>query len=361
MPTTYSSILLFFLFQVPFSLLDWRLLANLNPRYMKAIHLHNYGSEHLRYEEVPSPQTGPGQVLVRVHAASVNQIDAGKASGAARYLFPLTFPWIPGGDFAGTVEMVGAGVTDWQPGTDVYGTCEAVGNLPAYGGTYAEYIVVPAANLAVKPATLSFAEAAAVPIAALTAWQALQATQLQAGQTILIHGGAGPVGGFAVQFAHLLGARVLATASAQDLDFVRSLGAQEAIDYHTTPFETVLHQVDAVLDVVGGDTQQRSFDVLKSGGYLIATNQPPSPDEAARYGVHAQMVHMHNSGDELAHFARLLDAGTLRVDVARTYPLAQAGLAWADSARHLPPRPGAPAGPPVAAPKVHGKIVLEVG
>lgn len=328
---------------------------------MKAISLQAYGFEHLRYGDVPSPQVGPGQVLVRVRAASVNQIDAGKASGAVRALFPLTFPWIPGGDFAGTVETVGAGITGWEPGTAVYGTCEAVGDLPAYGGAYAEYIVVPAANLAIKPATLSFTEAAAVPIAALTAWQALQATQLQAGQTILIHGGAEPVGGFAVQFAHQLGARVLATASPDDLAFVRSLGAHEAIDYHATRFETVAHHVDAVLDVVGGDTQQRSFAVLKPGGYLIATNQQPSPDEAARNGVHAQMVHMYNSGDELAHFARLLDAGTLRVDVARTYPLAQAGLAWADSARHLPPRPGAPASPPVAAPKVHGKIVLEVG
>ncbi|WP_375419218.1 NADP-dependent oxidoreductase, partial [uncultured Hymenobacter sp.] len=324
---------------------------------MKAIQLHGYGFDQLRYEDIPTPQAGPGQVVVRVRAASVNQIDAGRASGALRQLLPLTFPWTPGGDFAGTVEAVGAGVTSHLPGAEVYGTGAAGGDEPAYGGAYAEYIVVPATTLAAKPQSLSFLEAGAVPIVALTAWQGLQAAHLQAGQTVLIHGGAGAVGAFAVQFAHQQGAKVIATAAAEDLDFVRALGANEVIDYHATRFETVVHQADAVLDLVGGDTQQRSYAVLKAGGYLVATSQPPSPEEAAKHGVHGVMFKFKPSADDLGHIAQLLDQGTLKVDVARTYPLAQAGEAWQDSVRHMPQRAGAPA---VAAPKIHGKIVLEV-
>jgi len=323
---------------------------------MKAIQLPHYGAaDQLRYEEIPTPQAGPGQVLVRVRAASVNPIDSKSASGDMRQLMPLTFPWTPGNDFAGTVAAVGAGVTTLKPGQEVYG------NSPA-GGAYAEYVVAPAAAVAPKPTTLSFAEAASVPVVALTAWQGLmQGGQLQAGQSVLIHGGAGAVGAYAVQFAHQLGAHVLATAAAEDLDFVRSLGADEVIDYHATRFETVAKNVDVVFDLVGGDTQQRSFAVLKPGGYLVATSQPPSPEEAAQHGVHGVMFGMKPSAEDLARVAQQLDAGTLKFDVARTYPLAQAGQAWTDSARHHP-APGAvpAAGPPVAAPKTHGKIVLEV-
>lgn len=319
---------------------------------MKALQLHGYGSaDDLRYEEVPTPQAGPGQVLVRVRAAAVNPLDAKLASGAMRQFMPLAFPWIPGMDFAGTVEAVGAGVTTLPPGTAVYGTSSA-------GGAYAEYLVAQAEAVAPKPASRSFAEAASVPVAALTAWQGLmQAGQLQAGQTVLIHGGAGAVGAYAVQFAHQLGARVIATAAGNDLDFVRSLGADEVIDYRAGRFETVGRTVDVVFDLVGGEVQQRSYAVLKAGGYLVATSQPPSAEEAARHGIHGVMLGMKPSAADLTRVARQLDAGTLQTDVARTYPLAQAGQAWTDSARHHP-APGAAAGPPLPAPKVHGKIVL---
>lgn len=323
---------------------------------MKAIQLHSYGAaDQLRYEEIPTPQAGPGQVLVRVRAASVNPMDSKSASGALRQQFPLTFPWTPGNDFAGAVAAVGAGVTTVKPGQDVYGTSSG-------GGAYAEYVVAQADAVAPKPATLSFAEAAAVPVVALTAWQGLmQGGQLKAGQTVLIHGGAGAVGAYAVQFAHQLGAHVLATAAKEDLDFVRSLGADEVIDYHATRFETVAKNVDVVFDLVGGDTQQRSFAVLKPGGYLVATTQPPSAEEAAQHGVHGVMFQMKPSAEDLARVARQLDTGTLKFDVARTYPLAQAGQAWADSARHRAAPAAAPAaGPLAAAPKTHGKIVLEV-
>ncbi len=164
-----------------------------------------------------------------------------------------------------------------------------------------------------------------------------------------------------MQFAHQLGAKVIATAAAQDLDFVRSLGADEVIDYQTDQFETVAQHVDVVLDLVGGEVQQRSYSVLRAGGYLVATNQPPAPADAARHGVHAAMFRMQTSAADLARFAQQFEAGTLRVDLGRTYPLAQAGLAWADGARHRPQRGAAPAdGPSLAASKTHGKIVLEM-
>ncbi|NML63617.1 NADP-dependent oxidoreductase [Hymenobacter sp. RP-2-7] len=327
---------------------------------MKAIQLLDYGFENLRYADAPTPQAGPGEVLLRLAAASVNQIDAGKASGAMRQFMPLTFPWIPGGDFAGTVEAVGAGVTGFEPGAEVYGTVAAGANTPGYGGAYAQYLAVPASAIAAKPASLTLTEAAAVPVAALTAWQALGSVAgLQAGQRILVHAGAGAVGAFAVQLAHQRGAYVIATAAAEDLDFVRFLGADEVLDYQATRFEEAVKAVDVVLDLVGGDTQARSYQVLQPGGLLVASNQPPSPDEAARHQVRAAMVLMQPSATDLAHLAQLFDAGRLRADLARTYPLEQAGLAWQDMARHSPQRGNAPA-PAVAAPKKHGKIVLTI-
>lgn len=322
---------------------------------MKSIQLPAYGAaDQLRYAEVPTPTAGPGQVLVRVHAASFNPIDTKLAAGYMRQFMPLTFPWVPGNDFAGTVEAVGAGVTTLTPGTEVYG-------LNPAGGAYAEYVVAQADAVAPKPATRSFAEAAAVPVVALTAWQGLtQGGHLQAGQTVLIHGGAGAVGAYAVQFAHQLGARVIATAAAADLDFVRSLGADEVLDYQLGQFETVVKDADMVLDLVGGEVQQRSYAVLKAGGYLVATSQPPAAAEAAKHGVQGVMFQMKPSAEDLRRVAQQLDAGTLRVDVARAYPLAQAAHAWADSARHSAPgAAAAPDGMPLA-PKTHGKIVLEV-
>jgi NADPH:quinone reductase-like Zn-dependent oxidoreductase len=319
---------------------------------MKAIQLHDYGFEHLRYEEVPTPQAGPGEVLVRIAAASISPVDAGKAAGALRRL-PIQLPWIPGGDFAGTVAAVGAGVKGLVVGTEVYGTGPAAGNLPAYGGAFAQYIAVPASTVAEKPESLSFVEAAAVPISALTAWQALfRIGQLQAGQSVLIHGGAGGVGAYAIQLAHLHGVKVTATAGAQDLEFVRALGADEVLDYQSaTPFEALVRNMDVVLDTVGGEVQQRSYAVLKAGGHLIALNYPPAPEEAAKYGVNAVMFDLQASAENLAYFATLLDAGTLKVDVARTYPLEQAAQALAASTQH---------GPAATGPKTHGKIVLKV-
>jgi NADPH:quinone reductase-like Zn-dependent oxidoreductase len=292
---------------------------------MKAIRIHEYGGpEQLRYEDAPISEAGSGQVLVRVHAASVNPIDYKLASGAMRAVWPIILPWIPGADFSGVVEAVGLGVTSVKRGDAVYGENQG-------GGAYAQFIATPSTTIAPKPETLSHVEAASVPSTALTAWQALfDHGQLQRGQTVLIHGAAGGVGSVAVQLAHWKAARVLATASAANADYLRSLGADEVIDYHTTPFETVAKEVDLVLDLVGGETQTRSFGVLKAGGWLVSTVQPPSEAEAERHHVQALMMRGQPSTEQLVQLGKLLDAGTLRTVVTKTYPLSQAREVWVE-------------------------------
>jgi NADPH:quinone reductase-like Zn-dependent oxidoreductase len=290
---------------------------------MKAIRVHQYGGpEQLRFEDTSAPSPADGQVLVRVQAASVNPIDYKLASGALRQIMPLNFPWIPGGDFAGVVEAVGRGVTAIKRGDAVYG------DTPG-GSSYAEFVATGAGMVAPKPGKLSPVEAASVPLAAQTAWQGLfDHGHLEPGQTVLIHAAAGGVGTFAVQLAHWKGARVLATASAANADYVRGLGADQVIDYKATRFESVAKNVDLVLDLAGGETQQRSFGVLKPGGHLVSTVQPPSKEEAARHKVQATMMGMKASAALLAQLAALLDAGTIRTVVTHTYPLAQAQEAW---------------------------------
>jgi NADPH:quinone reductase-like Zn-dependent oxidoreductase len=306
---------------------------------MKAIRIHEYGGpEQLRYEDAPTPEAASGQVLIRVHAASVNPIDYKIAASAFRQFMPLDLPWVPGGDFSGVVEAVGPGVTGVNPGDAVYGDSPG-------GGAYAQFVAAPAATIAPKPGKLSHVEAASVPIAAQTAWQALfDHGHLQRGQTVLIHAAAGGVGTFAVQLAHWKGAKVLATGSASNAAYLRSLGADQVIDYHTTPFETVAKEVDVVLDPVGGETQARSFGVLKAGGYLVSTVQPPSEEEARRRLVHAVLMRMQPSTQGLAQLAEPLDTGAIRTVVTKTYPLSQARDAWAE---HLSGH-------------ARGKVVLEV-
>lgn len=306
---------------------------------MKAIRVHEYGGpEQLRYEDAPVPEAGSGQVLVRVHAASVNPIDYKLASGAFRQVRPLDLPWVPGGDFSGVVEAVGPGVAGVDRGDAVYGSSPGA-------GAYAEFVATAAAGIAPKPRKLSHVEAASVPIAAQTAWQALfDHGHLQSGQTVLIHAASGGVGTFAVQLAHWKGAKVMATASATSADYLRSLGADQVIDYHATPFEAVAKEVDVVLDLVGGETQARSFGVLKAGGYLVTTVQPPSEEMARQHLVHAVMLLMQPWTQGLTQLAELLDAGTIRTVVTKTYPLSQARDAWAE---HLSGH-------------TRGKVVLEV-
>jgi NADPH:quinone reductase-like Zn-dependent oxidoreductase len=231
------------------------------------------------------------------------------------------------------------------------------------GGAYTEYVAVKQALIAKKPSRLSFEEAASVPVAAQTAWQGIFTHgHLENGQTILIHGGAGAVGAYAVQLASHAGATAIATASGHDEAYVKSIGASRVIDYREAQFEKVLQEkVDVVFDLIGGDTQMRSFLVLKEGGHLVSAIQPVSPEESAKHGVSGEMMRLAPSGDVLGKIARLLEEGTIRPDVATVYALEDAAQAWKDIAGNLPRVHGmSPSAPGAARRTSHGKIVLRV-
>src|SRR6476660_8552590 len=232
---------------------------------MKAIRIHNYGGpEVLQYEDAPRPQPQAGEVVVRVHAAGVNPIDWKVREGHMKDFWAHKLPLILGWDFSGVIEKVGSGATKFKKGDEVYSVPDA-----SRDGAYAEYIVVRESELALKPKSLHHVRAAAVPLAAVTAWQALfDAGQLKRGQRALIHGGSGGVGHIAVQLAKWKGAHVIATASTKNHELLRELGADETIDYTRQRFEDVARNVDIVLDLIGGETQERSWSVLKKGGVL---------------------------------------------------------------------------------------------
>ncbi len=288
---------------------------------MMAMRMHSYGGpEVLRYEDVPRPQVGKGEVLIRVHAAGVNPLDwrvrAGSLNGSLKHKLPL----IPGWDVSGVVEEIGLGVSKFRKGDEVFAMSD-----PARNGAYAEYIAVRATALALKPTSLYHVRAAAVPLAALTAWQVLfDAAQLKPGQRVLIHGGSGGVGHFAVQLAKWKGAYVMATASAKNQEMLRQLGVDEAIDYTRQAFEKVAQQMDMVLDTVGGETQERSWLVLKKGGALISLLQPPSERKARRFGVRGIMCSVQPDGAQLNKLAQLLDSAGLRPMIDRVLPLSEA-------------------------------------
>lgn len=285
---------------------------------MKAVRIHSYGEpDVLVYEEAPKPEPGEGEVLVRVYATSVNPFDwkvrRGYLAGWLNHSLPLILGW----DVSGIVEVAGPQVEGLNSGEEVYGMAD-----PSRNGAYADYIVVRASNLTRKPQSVDHLHAAAVPQAALTAWQALfDAGGLQAGQRVLIHAAAGGVGHFAVQFAKSHGAYVIGTASARNLDFVRELGADEVIDYTTTPFEEVAHDVDVVLDTIGGDTQLRSWKTLKPGGILVSIVEPPSAEMAAQHGVRLAFLGAQQNASQLDEIARLIDAGKVKPVVSTVMAL----------------------------------------
>lgn len=307
---------------------------------MRAIRFHEFGGpEVLVLEEVPRPAPKAKELLVRVLAAGVNPVDWKVRSGRLRALNPA-LPQIPGYDVAGIVAAVGPGVEGFAAGDRVMAYL-ALGR----GGGYAEYATVPAKDCAKLGQEIAPATAAAVPLAALTAWQALFDTaKLSAGQSVLIHAGAGGVGHFAVQLAKERGARVLATASAKNLEFLRELGADVAIDYEAQRFEEVAQEVDVVLDAVGGDTQARSYGVLKRGGFLVSIVQPPDQGRLDELGLRGAIILVQPNGAQLAEIAKLLETGRLEPHVSATYPLAEARKAQEAS----------------AAGHTRGKIVLEV-
>ena len=275
---------------------------------MKAIQIHAYGGpDVLQYEDAPVPTIQPNEVLIRVIATSFNPLDAKIRAGFMKEVIPHSFPFIPGWDCAGVVEAIGAQVTRFKIGDEVYSYPDNSRN-----GTYAEYVAVDETQVALKPTTLSFVEAAALPMTAQTALLALKTAGLKSGQTILIHGGAGGVGTLAIQMAKALGANVITTASGNGIDLVKSLGADEVIDYKTTNFKDVVKDVDVVLDLLGGQTQEDSWGVLKKGGFLVATAFPPAKEKAVQYGVRAAFIFTHPSGAALEEIAALVDGGKLR-------------------------------------------------
>jgi NADPH:quinone reductase-like Zn-dependent oxidoreductase len=252
----------------------------------------------------------------------VNPVDWKIRSGQIP-AFAATMPYTPGYDVSGVVETLGDGVTDFKVGDEVY----------AYmalnrGGGYAQFAALPASEAAKKPASMHHVQAAAVPLAALTAWQALFDTaKLQPGQTVLIHGAAGGVGHFAVQLAHAKGAKVIATASERNIDFVKTLGADQVIDYKAQKFEEVVKDVDVVFDTVGGETTDRSIGTLKAGGIIVSITGMPDQARCKEKGVRGTAILVKTSGKQLAELAAMIEAGTLAPTVGSTMFLADAAQA----------------------------------
>jgi len=317
---------------------------------MKAIAITDYGNaSDLRLVETTLSTITEAEVLVRVYAAGINHIDSLKASGNIRQVYPLTFPWIPGADFSGVIVAIGSAVKGFKVGDEVYGS-------KAEGGAYAELIKVTPYLIAHKPKSLSHVEAAAIPMAAETAWQALfHHGAITPGQTVVISGAGGAVGICAIQLAHQAGIRTIALASAEQQDYLKQLGADEVVAYDKEEPLSDIRNADVVLDLVGGVLQAQLFEVIKKGGILIATNQPPSTQLADRFKVTAVFMHAKPTTPTLAKFADLLDQNKLKVPVAATYPMERAADAWGQIASNLD-RPGTRRHPSPG--KKRGKHVL---
>jgi NADPH:quinone reductase-like Zn-dependent oxidoreductase len=290
------------------------------PKTMKAVRIHAYGGpEVLQCEDAPCPRPGRGELLVRVHAAGVNPVDWKVREGHLSYFLKYPLPMVPGWDFSGVVAMRGPGAERLHEGDEVYAR-------PDLGrdGTYAQYIAVRESEVAMKPRSVDHIHAAAIPLAALTAWQAFDKANLSRGQRVLIHAAAGGVGTFALQLAKLRGAYVIGTASERNRDFLHELGADEVIDYQNTRFEDVVHDVDMVFDTMGGDTQQRSWQVLRKGGVLVSILGPPPAEPAEAHGVRGTSTFVQPNPDQLAEIAKLIDDGKLKVIVETVLPLCEA-------------------------------------
>lgn len=305
---------------------------------MKAIRIHAFGApDVLTLEDLDKPAPTGGKLLIRVVAASVNPVDykirQGKFPGVKAGDLPVTL----GRDVAGVVETAGG---EFEVGDAVYA------HLDWADGGYADYALCAPTGVALKPKSLDMTAAAAVPLAGATAWQGLfDHGGMKAGERVLIHGGSGGVGGFAVQFAKAHGAHVIATASGDGVALVKTYGADEVVDYKQQKFEEVATDIDLVLDLIGGETQDRSFAVLKRGGRLISTVQDPDKARLAAMGLTGQRFMASPNGGELRAMAALIDAGAVKVVVSRTFPLAKAAEAHAFLEDEHP----------------NGKVVLVVG
>ncbi|MFC5529852.1 NADP-dependent oxidoreductase [Cohnella yongneupensis] len=280
---------------------------------MQAIQYDQFGGpEVMREIQMPRPVPQNGEVLIRIVAAGVLPVDWKIRKGLFR--FPVQFPVIPGTALAGVVEATGPGVTAFRKGQEVFGR--------SAGGTYAEYTTAPVESIALKPASLSFEGAASLSGGATTAWKAIENAGVKAGDSVLIHGAAGGVGLFAVQFAKWKGARVIGTSGPGNLDFIRSIGVDEAIDYTRTPFEQAASDVDFVLDTIGGETLERSWSVIKRGGALITIAGQPPIDKGLELGIRVYPSGLATSQD-LADIAKLIGEGHVKPFVQRVFPLGE--------------------------------------
>jgi NADPH:quinone reductase-like Zn-dependent oxidoreductase len=309
---------------------------------MKAAQISAYGGKDvLHINEVEKPSAGPDQVLVEVHAAAVNPFDVTVREGGAQQMAPLNFPATLGGDVAGVVVEISEGVTGFEIGQAVYGQANALSGH----GSFAEFSPIKASQLASKPTSLDITAAAAVPLVSGSAYQALvEHLNLQTGQKILVHGGGGGIGSVAVQLAKHLGAHVTATAAADDLDYVRGLGADEVIDYQSQDFTQLVHGLDAVFDTVGGETTTKSYGVLKPGGILVSMAAQPDEALAKQHDIHFIHQFTHTTTENLTKIAELIDAGTLKIRVDKVFPLDQAAEALEYAKTGHP----------------HGKVVIQV-
>jgi NADPH:quinone reductase-like Zn-dependent oxidoreductase len=308
---------------------------------MKAWRVHAFGPpEMMIFETIPRPSPAAGEVLVKVYSAGVGLWDAWIRAGKSALPQPL--PLTLGSDLAGEVISLGSDVSHIAVGDQIFGVTN-----PQFLGAYAEYATASAAMLSRKPSSLSHIEAAAVPVIAVTAWQGLfDHAQLKTGQLVVIHGAGGNVGALAVQLARRAHLRVVATASSKDIDYVRALGADKVVDYQTQRFEDEVSEADAVFDLIGGETQARSFKILKRGGKLISTVSEADQDRAKQYGVTATFFLVDVTTERLCKIAALVDRGDLKTRIGAVMPLSDAQEAHMilDGRR----------------PKPSGKIVLSV-
>jgi len=292
---------------------------------MKAVRSRTRGGpETLRYEDAPEPRLGEGDALIRVHAAAITPTELTWNSTWTDVHGKDRRPIVPSFEVSGKVERVAPDVRDLAEGDTVYGLLNFWRD-----GAAAEYAAVRAADLAPKPRSLNHVQAAAVPLSGLTAWQALfDHARLSRGDRVLIHGAAGGVGSFAVQFAHWRGAEVIATASKRHDEFLTGLGADKVLDYSSVRFEEAVRDIDAVLDTVGGDTLERSWGVLREHGILVTIAGNAPEDKAAKYGVRAASILVQPNRDQLIQIGQLIDAGTIRPIVAAVFPLSDAREAF---------------------------------
>jgi NADPH:quinone reductase-like Zn-dependent oxidoreductase len=290
---------------------------------MKAAQFNSYGDPDVIEinDKAPKPLLKPGQVLVEVHTASINAFDWKLRSGNMQKMIPLHFPFTIGGDFAGKVTQIEKDVTDFNVGDEIYGQAIV---LNGGTGTMAEYVATNIANSALKPKSATFEEAGALPLVGTSARQALEdLIKLQSGQKILIHGGAGGIGHIAIQLAKALGGHVATTVKTEDMEFAKALGADEVIDYKTQQFETILNEYDAVYDTVGGETAEKSFQILKRGGVIVSMLGQPNKELAEKFGVIALEQNTKTTSASLKRLTEFVDNGKIKVHVDRVFPLSQ--------------------------------------